>query len=120
MPNSRMEAATPRTASARRSQLLLLLSFSSGLLQLGVELVEDRPGVFYQSTCAMAPPPSARRLARAMLSPWRAISSTLFTTLYGITSRVDEHYPCNGVDPAADAALRAALVAEAAPVAVAA
>jgi hypothetical protein len=42
----------------------------------------------------MAPPPSARKLARAMMTPWRAISSTLFAMLYGITSRTDDRYPC--------------------------
>src|SRR3990170_72792 len=41
---SRAEAAMPRTASARLSQTVLL-SFSSDLFQLGVELVEDRLGV---------------------------------------------------------------------------
>ena len=66
--------------------------------------VEDRGGIVYQSTCAMAPPPSARRLARAMLSPWRAVSSTLFTTLYGITSRIDERYPCSMTDTDPDVA----------------
>lgn len=66
--------------------------------------IEDRPGVLYQCTVAAAPPPSARRLARAMLSPWRALSSTLFTTLYGITGRLDENYPC--APPDADALLR--------------
>lgn len=76
------------------------------LFQAGVE---DRPGVLYQSTCAMAPPPSARRLARAMLSPWRAISSTLFTTLYGISSRIDERYPCASPDTRAEEALLQAL-----------
>jgi hypothetical protein len=73
------------------------------LFQAGVE---DRPDVTYQCVCAMAPAPSAARLARAMLSPWRAVSSTLFTTLYGITSRGDERYPCAGPD---DQALARAL-----------
>src|SRR3989337_3520465 len=41
---SRAEAAMPRTASARLSQTVLP-SLSSDLLQLGVELVEDRLGV---------------------------------------------------------------------------
>src|SRR5687768_6279656 len=41
---SRIEAATPRTASARLSQIVLP-SLSSDLLQLGVEFVEDCLGV---------------------------------------------------------------------------
>src|SRR5262249_52739955 len=73
------------------------------LFQAGVE---DRADVVYQCVCAMAPAPSAARLARAMLSPWRAVSSTLFTTLYGITSRSDDRYPCAGPD---DQALARAL-----------
>jgi hypothetical protein len=36
------------------------------------------------------------------VSPWAILSSTLFTTLYGITSRYDEHYPCAAPDAGAD------------------
>jgi hypothetical protein len=45
-----------------------------------------------------------------MLSPWRAVSSTLFTTLYGITSRSDDRYPCAApaLSAQAEAALRSA------------
>jgi len=77
------------------------------LFQAGVE---DRAGVTYQSVCAKAPAPSAGRLARSMVSsPWRAISSTLFTTLYGLTSRSDDRYPCAPPESSAcDDALRSA------------
>jgi hypothetical protein len=88
--------------SKDQGAMVQLMPEAMDLFQSGVE---DRPGVRYQCTVAAAPPPSARRLARAMLSPWRAISSTLFTTLYGITSRIDENYPCAPVD--ADEQLRA-------------
>lgn len=77
--------------SKDQGAMVQLMPEAMDLFQSGVE---DRPGVVYQSTVAAAPPPSARRLARAMLSPWRALSSTLFTTLYGITGRLDENYPC--------------------------
>jgi hypothetical protein len=69
--------------------------------------VRDRPGVFYQCTVAMAPPPSPTDLAlRAIGRPWSALSPTLFATLYGITMRHHERYPCVGPpNAAADAAV---------------
>src|SRR4029078_5554094 len=73
------------------------------LFQAGVE---DRAGVLYQCTCAMAPPPKpVSEIARsiASISPWRALSTTLFTTLYGITSRYDERYPCAAPDAGVEA-----------------
>ncbi len=72
--------------------------------------VEDRPGVLYQCTCAQAPPPSPTKLARSLGGPWKAISSTIFTTMYGITARYDERYPCASPDPgeAVESALRKA------------
>jgi triacylglycerol lipase len=56
--------------------------------------VEDRPGVLYQSTASMAPPPSPRMFFSALAHPWMAISGTIFTALYGISSRCDDRYPC--------------------------
>jgi hypothetical protein len=56
--------------------------------------VQDRPGVLYQCTASMAPPPSPTKWVRALTSPWRTISTTLFATLWGIASRFDERYPC--------------------------
>ena len=72
--------------------------------------VEDRPDVFYQCTCAQAPAPSPSMLARSFGGPWKALSSAIFTTMYGITARYDERYPCASPDPgdAVDQALRAA------------
>jgi triacylglycerol esterase/lipase EstA (alpha/beta hydrolase family) len=61
------------------------------LFQAGVE---NRPGVFYQSTASMAPPPSASSWVRSIGRPWTVLSSTLFTTLHQITARYDERYPC--------------------------
>lgn len=87
--------------SKDQGAMVQLMPEAMDLFQSGVE---DRPGVLYQCTVAAAPSPSARGLARSMLSPWRALSSTLFTTLYGITGRLDENYPC--APPDADAQLR--------------
>jgi hypothetical protein len=61
------------------------------LFQAGVQ---DRPGVSYQCTASMAPPPTPSAWARNLKSPWKVISGTIFATLYGITSRLDERYPC--------------------------
>ena len=56
--------------------------------------VEDRPGVLYQSTVSMAPPPSPRTFLRTLRGPWSALSSLIFAIMYGISSRADRHYPC--------------------------
>jgi len=61
------------------------------LFQAGVE---NRPGVVYQSTASMAPAPTATRWMRSVFGPWSVISAPLFATLYGITSRYDDRYPC--------------------------
>lgn len=61
------------------------------LFQAGVE---DRPGVRYQCVVGAAPAPGARGLLQHVLSPWRMVSHAIFTTLYGITARYDETYPC--------------------------
>jgi hypothetical protein len=42
----------------------------------------------------MAPPPSPTKWMRSLARPWTTLSSTIFATLYGITSRFDEVYPC--------------------------
>jgi hypothetical protein len=77
----------------RRDQgaVIQLTPEAMDLFQAGIE---DRPGVDYQCTCAQAPPPTPGTLARSLSGPWRAISSAIFTTLYGITARYDERYPC--------------------------
>ena len=97
-----LRALEPASSREVRDYLDAITKDQGAVIQLTPEAmdlflsgVEDRPGVSYLSACAMAPPPSARKLARAMLSPWRAVSSALFTTLYGITSRVDSRYPCS-------------------------
>jgi len=101
-----LKALEPASSREVRDYLDAITKDQGAVIQLTPEAmdlfqsgVEDRPGVVYQSTCAMAPPPTARKLVRAMLSPWRAVSSTLFTTLYGITSRVHDRYPCWSEEP---------------------
>ena len=61
------------------------------LFQAGVE---DRAGVRYQSVVALAPAPTAGRVVKNALAPWRMVSQALFTALYGLTARYDERYPC--------------------------
>lgn len=85
----------------RRDQgaMIQLTPEAMDLFQAGVE---DRPGVFYQCTCAQAPPPTPGRLAKSFVGPWRALSSTIFTTMYGITARYDERYPCAAPEAGAE------------------
>ncbi len=110
-----LKALEPASSREVRDYLDAITKDQGAVIQLTPEAmdlfqsgVEDRRGVVYQSTCAMAPPPTARKLVRAMLSPWRAVSSTLFTTLYGITSRIDDRYPCWSTEPATAKALEEA------------
>jgi triacylglycerol lipase len=117
-----LKALEPASSREVRDYLDAITKDQGAVIQLTPEAmdlfqsgVEDRAGVVYQSTCAMAPPPSARKLARAMLSPWRAVSSTLFTTLYGITSRIDDRYPCSAADAASKQALDRAFGAPLSP-----
>jgi hypothetical protein len=107
-----LRALEPATSRELRDYLDAITKDQGAVIQLTPEAmdlfqagVEDRPGVVYQCTCAMAPAPSARRVARAMLSPWRAVSSTLFTALYGITSRHDERYPCAPLESSSEVEL---------------
>jgi len=64
--------------------------------------VRDRPGVTYQCTASMAPPPSPMNWVRAITSPWGTLSTSIFAAIWGITSRFDERYPCAD-DDAGDA-----------------
>jgi hypothetical protein len=97
-----LRALEPASSREVRDYLDAITKDQGAVIQLTPEAmdlfqagVEDRPDVTYQCSVAMAPPPTARKLAGTLMSPWRAVSSTLFTTLYGITSRFDEHYPCS-------------------------
>jgi triacylglycerol lipase len=61
------------------------------LFQAGIE---NRPGVRYQSAASIAPPPSATQWLQTLGGAWSVVSAPLFATLYGITARSDERYPC--------------------------
>ncbi|HQY60872.1 MAG TPA: hypothetical protein PK141_05730 [Polyangiaceae bacterium] len=76
---------------ADQGAVIQLTPEAMDLFQAGVE---DRPGVRYQCAVAAAPAPEAFGVARHLLSPWRLVSHGLFTTLYGLTARFDDRYPC--------------------------
>lgn len=63
-------------------------------MELYGALTRDRPGVVYQCTASMAPPPTPRNWLRAITSPWATLSTSIFAALWGITSRYDDRYPC--------------------------
>jgi len=67
-------------------------------MDLFIAGVEDRPGVFYQSTASMAPPPSVRTFVQSLSGPWSAASGVLFDVLHEIASRYDTRYPCGSPD----------------------
>jgi hypothetical protein len=73
-------------------------------MDLFIAGVEDRPGVLYQSTASMAPPPSPRKWITSLGRPWSAISAVLFATLHQLTSRHDPRYPCAAPRESAQAA----------------
>lgn len=56
--------------------------------------VRDRPGVRYQCTASMARLPTPMNLVRQLMSPWGALSTTIFAALSELTSHIDERYPC--------------------------
>jgi hypothetical protein len=79
-------------------------------MELYQATTRDRPGVHYQCTVSMAPPPSPVGWAKALVNltrPWGVLSTTVFAALWGITSRYDERYPCAA--PAAGEQAEAAL-----------
>jgi hypothetical protein len=67
-------------------------------MELVGTLARDRPGVLYQCTATMAPPPSPRNWVRAVASPWATLSTSIFAALWSITSRYDDRYPCAAKD----------------------
>ncbi len=110
-----LRALEPATSREVRGYLDAIRRDQGAVIQLTPEAmdlfqagVEDRPGVLYQCTCAQAPAPTPGKLAKSLVGPWRAISSAIFTTMYGITARHDECYPCSAPEHPAD--VEAALV----------
>ena len=71
-------------------------------MDLFVAGIGNRPGVLYQSTASMAPPPSPGLFVNSLLRPWSSLSSSIFAMLYGVTSRYDERYPCAAPTAGAD------------------
>jgi hypothetical protein len=93
-----------------RAYLEAIKEDQGAVLQLTPEAMElyaagitDRPGVLCQSTASMAPPPSPRGWMRALPSPWKTLSHTIFAALHSLTSRLDERYPCAAKYAGADA-----------------
>ena len=93
-----------------RSYLEAIKDDQGAMIQLMPEAMElyqagitDRPNLLCQSTASMAPPPSPRGWMRTLRNPWSTISNTIFATLYGITSRYDERYPCAAKTAGVDA-----------------
>jgi pimeloyl-ACP methyl ester carboxylesterase len=100
-----------------RAFLEAILTDQGAVIQLMPEAMDlfhagigDRPGVVYQCTASMAPPPSARKWLMRLPNPWETLQATIFTALYGIASRYDETYPCapRDVDDEAEARMRRA------------
>lgn len=67
-------------------------------MELYGAVARDRPGVAYQCTASMAPPPSPMNWVRAITSPWGTLSTSIFAGLWKVTSRYDERYPCAAKD----------------------
>ena len=99
--DSLLSVLAPATSHEVRSYLDAIKGDQGAVLQLTPEAmdlfhagVEDRSDVHYQCVVAAAPPPTAFGLAKHAMSPWRMVSHGLFTTLYGLTARYDDSYPC--------------------------
>jgi triacylglycerol lipase len=94
-------ALQPAIGHEVRAYLEAILSDQGAVIQLTPEAmdlfqagIEDRPGVRYQCSVSMAPPPSPTGVVRSLLRPWRAVSHAIFTALWTITGRLDPRYPC--------------------------
>lgn len=84
-----------------RSFLTAIHDDQGSMLQLSPEAMDlvvggfgDRPGVRYQCTASMAPPPKPRGFLSTLGHPWRTVSLSLFYALHKITAGTTERYPC--------------------------
>jgi hypothetical protein len=84
-----------------RAYLSAIKDDQGAVLQLTPEAMElfrastgDRPGVYYQSSATMAPPPTPVNIVKSIETPWSVASAGIFAALYGLASRLDERYPC--------------------------
>lgn len=96
-----------------------ILKDQGGILQITPESMDifnaaadDAKGVQYGCVATHAPAPSATRIARGLSAPYRALSSTIYSTLHTLTAREPENYPYPIPDPAHYRALREGLNAE--------
>ncbi len=91
-----------RYLDAIKSDQAALIQVTPEAMDLFQAGVENRAGVRYLSAASMAPGPSPLLVMKSLTNPWAALSSTLFSTLFSITSRIDDRYPCapERVDPA--------------------
>jgi triacylglycerol lipase len=105
-------------ASSRdlRAWLRLLRDDQGAMVQLMPEamdlfqaVVEDRPGVRYQSVATYAPQNGVTDWLAAMRSPWAAMSAAIFTALYNISARHHPQYACSAGDGSAEKQLAAML-----------
>lgn len=87
-----------------------------GIIQLMPEAIdifnaaaEDSDAVRYGCVATSSPPPGPIRFMKKVRSPYAALSATVYTTLYGITSRASSHYPYPTPSPAIEAKLHASI-----------
>ena len=83
-----------------RSWLEGIREDQGGIVQItpeGMDLfnaaAENAPGVRYGSVVTASPAPRAMRLAASLRSPFQALSATIYSTLYAVTSIPHSHYP---------------------------
>jgi len=79
---------------ALRSDQAAMVQLMPEAMDLVNASLQDRPGVTYQCTVAMAPSPGPMTWVRSLGTAWGPISTTIFAALWGIASRYDERYPC--------------------------
>lgn len=84
-----------------RSFLTAIHDDQGSMLQLSPEAMDlvaagfgDRPGVRYQSTVSMAPPPKPRGFLSTLGHPWQTVSLSLFYALHKLTGGTTPRYPC--------------------------
>jgi len=99
--NAILSVLEPARSDEVRAYLEAIKEDQGAVIQLSPEAmdlfqagIEDRPGVRYQSTAAMAPAPTVGGIAKQLMHPWHLVSSTLFATLWKLTAAYDERYPC--------------------------
>jgi triacylglycerol esterase/lipase EstA (alpha/beta hydrolase family) len=87
-------------------------SDQGGIIQLMPEVMElfnaavkDNPAVRYGCIASAGPPPGARRVFSAMLSPVAALQLAVYTTVYGVASHGSDRYPYATPTPSQSARL---------------